>query len=66
MAYNYNTGSWVKGAKDSGIGSSPVINKGLTANYNAADAARYSVGAYTQYTSALPPYIVVYMWKRIS
>ena len=66
MAYNYGTQSWSKGTKDAGIGASPVRNKGLTASYNEIDAARYSVGAYTQYTSTLPPYIVVYMWKRIS
>ena len=66
MAYNYNTGSWAKGDKDSGIGASPVRNKGLTASYNEIDAARYSVGAYTKYASTLSPYIVVYMFKRIS
>lgn len=64
MLYNYRTASWTYGAKDTGIPETNAINKGFTASYYATDAARYSVGSYTNKISNIPPYYAVYMWKR--
>lgn len=66
LAYDYLNKKWVNATGDEGvkIGTS-YSNQGTeTANIKADNAVGLSVYANTTATSSLPPYLVVYMWKR--
>ena len=65
--YDYPSGSWKYGASDSGLDSSSGYNSGLNSGTTSCTTiARYSAGANTQDTNSLPPYVVIYAWKRVA
>lgn len=66
MLYEYRTGSWTYGSKDTGMPETNTINKGFTKSSNATNASKYSVEAHTDGAFNIPPYYAVYIWKRIS
>ena len=66
MLYDYRNRSWNYGASDGGLPDSNSINKALTKSENAIKSAEYSVMAHTDKADNMPPYLAVYMWKRIA
>lgn len=65
--YDYPNSKWNYGSRDSGMDVTTEINSGLNkARSDINSIASYSAGANTQDTSSLPPYLVVYVWKRVS
>ena len=52
---------------NSSVGSESVnVNGGNTTSSKSANMAHYQAIANTSYTSTLPPYLVIYAWKRVS
>ena len=65
--YDYPSKSWKYGANDSGLATSSGYNSGLNAGtVSCSTIAKYSAATNTQDTNSLPPYLVVYAWKRVS
>ena len=67
-AYDYTTKKWVDSAADEGVKTSVCkINTGTqgSSTDNSALTGR-SVFAYTDSNNALPPYLVVSIWQRVS
>lgn len=51
----------------SGVGSkSHNVNSGSSASTKSLSAAHYRMTAQSEYVSTLPPYIAVYIWRRVS
>lgn len=42
------------------------VNGGTTKDYQTVSVAHYTHEANTSYTSNMPPYLAVYIWKRVS
>lgn len=62
--YNYDKKIWTNGVMDTSVSDALIKNKVLTNAHVDSSSAKYSIEASTQSTTALPPYIVVYIWKR--
>lgn len=64
--YDYKSKSWVYAQKDTGIPTDSVTNAGMQASSASNKTpTKSSVHGYTESTSNMPPYLTVYMWKRI-
>lgn len=66
VAYDYSSGKWVYGSKDNGMPDSELGNSGIQSSSKDINSAKYSVYGKTTITEVLPPYIAVYMWRRVS
>ena len=66
MLYDYRNRSWNYANSDTGLPDSNSINKALSKTENNIHAAEYSVVAHSDEANNIPPYLSVYMWKRIS
>ena len=66
MLYDYRNRSWNYADSDTGLPDSNSINKALTKSENNIHAAEYSVVAHTDKADNIPPYLAVYIWKRVA
>lgn len=66
MAYDYATTTWKYGESDSGLPGSGTGNNAIVDKSVSKSSAKYSTYATTQATSNIPPYIAIYVWKRVS
>ncbi len=66
MAYDYGTSTWKYGESDAGLPGSGTGNSSIVDKSVSKSSAKYSTYATTTSTNHLPPYIAIYVWKRVS